>query len=563
MSTPTDTTPTEQPQGDEEPINVSVSDVGSDMTIELDHDTVARFQFHGRDVGWLIERRAAERSDHPFLVWQPKAGPARTWTYAEFAAASAEVARGLIARGVGVGDAVLIHAENCPEAVIAWYADARLGGIAVTTNTRSVAAELSYFIEHSGAVGAITQPKLAAVVAEAGPDLAWTVVTEDNSGEPAGSDEAAHGFEPFEALMGDPGALPALEADPLRPVSIMFTSGTTSKPKAVVHTHGNVLWSATVNPPNIDFGPDDTYMCYLPFFHINTQGWAMWTVLGAGGTVVLQPKFSASRFWEVIAAHEVTHLSLIPFVFKAVGAEPIPEQHTVRVGVFGLIMPFLDEWLGMRVMAAYGMTELVTHCVRSDPNEVYPDMAMGRVAPGYELMIINHGTGRPAEVGEMGELWIRGVRGISVFQEYLNNPEANDKMFTDDGWCRTGDVVRLEADGNIFYCDRDKDALKVGGENVSAREVEDVCRTVPGIDDIAVVAKRHEMLDMVPVVFVIRTETAEPEAIMSEAIIAACRSVLADFKVPRGVYFVEEFPLAELGKISKKDLRELADSFET
>ena len=324
MSTPTDTTPTEQPQGDEEPINIPVSDVGSDTPIELDHDTVARFQFHGRDVGWLIERRAAERSDHPFLVWQPKAGPARTWTYAEFAAASAEVARGLIARGVGVGDAVLIHAENCPEAVIAWYAVARLGGIAVTTNTRSVAAELSYFIEHSGAVGAITQPKLAAVVAEAGPDLAWTVVTEDNSGEPAGSDEVAHGFEPFEALMGDPGALPALEADPLRPVSIMFTSGTTSKPKAVVHTHGNVLWSATVNPPNIDFGPDDTYMCYLPFFHINTQGWAMWTVLGAGGTVVLQPKFSASRFWEVIAAHEVTHLSLIPFVFKAVGAEPIP-----------------------------------------------------------------------------------------------------------------------------------------------------------------------------------------------------------------------------------------------
>ena len=562
MSTPTDTTPTEQPQGDEEPINIPVSDVGSDTPIELDHDTVARFQFHGRDVGWLIERRAAERSDHPFLVWQPKDAPARTWTYAEFAAASAEVARGLIARGVGVGDAVLIHAENCPEAVIAWYAVARLGGIAVTTNTRSVAAELSYFSEHSGAVGAITQPKLAAVVAEAGPDLAWTVVTEDNSGEPAGSDEGAHGFEPFEALMGDPGALPALEADPLRPVSIMFTSGTTSKPKAVVHTHGNVLWSATVNPPNIDFGPDDTYMCYLPFFHINTQGWAMWTVLGAGGTVVLQPKFSASRFWEVIAAHEVTHLSLIPFVFKAVGAEPIPEQHTVRVGVFGLIMPFLDEWLGMRVMAAYGMTELVTHCVRSDPNEVYPDMAMGRVAPGYELMIINHGTGRPAEVGEMGELWIRGVRGISVFQEYLNNPEANDKMFTDDGWCRTGDVVRLEADGNIFYCDRDKDALKVGGENVSAREVEDVCRTVPGIDDIAVVAKSHEMLDMVPVVFVIRTETAEPEAIMSEAIIAACRSVLADFKVPRAVYFVEEFPLAELGKISKKDLRELADSFE-
>ncbi|MEZ5382472.1 MAG: class I adenylate-forming enzyme family protein [Microthrixaceae bacterium] len=527
----------------------------------LDRDTVARYQFHGQDVGWLLDQRALHRADHPFLVWEPADGASRTWTYAEFAAATKEVAAGLAARGVGAGDSVLIHAENCPEAAIAWYAVARLGGVSVTTNTRSVAAELSYFIEHSGAVGAITQPKLAPVVAEAGGDLAWVVVTEDNSGVPAEDAQQDHGFDGFDTLTGDPDTVPELDPDPLRPVSIMFTSGTTSKPKAVVHTHGNVLWAAKVNPTNIDFTPDDTYLCYLPFFHVNTQGWAMWTVLGAGGTVVLQPKFSASRFWSVIAAHEVSHISLIPFVFKAIGAEPIPE-HTVRVGVFGLIMPFLDEWLGMRVMAAYGMTELVGHCIRSTPNETYPDMAMGRVAPGYEMMIVNHETGRPAEVGEMGELWIRGVRGISVFQEYLNNPEANAKMFTEDGWCRTGDVVRLEADGNIFYCDRDKDALKVGGENVSAREVEDVCRTVPGIDDIAVVAKSHEMLDMVPVAFVVRNPAAEPEEVMAAAIIDACKAALADFKVPRAVYFTDEFPTAELGKISKKDLRDLADSYD-
>ncbi len=365
---------------------------------------------------------------------------------------------------------------------------------------------------------------------------------------------------PSSTLHGDPEAVPTLEPDPLRPVGILFTSGTTSKPKAVVHTHGNVLWAAKVNPANIDFRADDVYLAYLPFFHVNTQGWAIWTVLGAGGTVVLQPRFSASRFWEVIAAHRVTHISLIPFVFKAIGADPIPD-HTVRVGVFGLIMPMLDDWLKMRVIAAYGMTELVGHCIRSSPYERYPDMAMGKVAPGYEMMIVNHETGRPAEVGEMGELWIRGVRGISVFLEYLGNPEANAKMFTDDGWCRTGDVVRLEADGNIFYCDRDKDALKVGGENVSAREVEDVCRTVAGIDDIAVVAKAHAMLDMVPVAFVIRNAFAEPEDDMADAIIEACRGSLADFKVPRAVYFLDEFPTAELGKISKKDLRELADTY--
>ncbi|MGI9578728.1 MAG: class I adenylate-forming enzyme family protein [Microthrixaceae bacterium] len=526
----------------------------------IDADTVARFQFHGQDVGWLIDHRAEHRGDHAFLVWEPKDGERRSWSYAEFAEETRRIAGGLAARGIGEGDTLLIHAENCPESVIAWYAMARLGGVTVTTNTRSVAAELEYFIEHSGAKAVITQPQFADVVATAGAGLDWVVVTDDNSGTPAPAEQLDHGHDSFSSLYGDPAAISRIEPDPLRPVGIMFTSGTTSKPKAVVHTHGNVLWAAKVNPSNIDFGADDTYLCYLPFFHVNTQGWAIWTVLGAGGTVVLQPKFSASRFWDVIAANSVTHISLIPFVIKAMMAEPIPE-HTVRVGVFGLIMPILDEMLGMRVIACYGMTELVGHVIRSNPNESYPDMAMGKFAPGYDWMVFNHETGMPAEPGEMGEIWIRGIRGISVFLEYLNNPEANEKMFHPDGWCRTGDIVRLEADGNIFYCDRDKDALKVGGENVSAREVEDVCRTVPGIDDIAVVAKSHDMLDMVPVAFVIRNEMGEPEEKMGPAIIEACEANLADFKVPRAVYFLEEFPTAELGKISKKDLRELADSY--
>ena len=206
------------------------------------------------------------------------------------------------------------------------------------------------------------------------------------------------------------------------------------------------------------------------------------------------------------------------------------------------------------------MTELVTHCVHDDPHESYPDLAMGRVAPGYELMVVKE-DGTLAEVGEMGEIWIRGIRGVSVFLEYFGNQEATDKFFTEDGWGRTGDIVQVLEGGNLVYRDRDKDALKVGGENVSAREVEDVCRTVPGIEDIAVVAKSHEMLDMVPVAFVIPADKAADQDAFGEQIIAACKENLADFKVPRAVYFVDEFPTAELGKISKKDLRELADSY--
>ena len=526
----------------------------------IDPVAAAAFQFRGQDIPWLVDHRAEHRADHTFLVWEPKEGESRTWTYAEFAEATKQVAAGLAARGVTVGDMVLIHAENCPEAVVAWYACARVGAVAVTTNTRSVAAEVNYFIEHTGCVGAITQPKFASLVAEAGPDLGWIVVTDDNSGVAATEEELAHGHESFSSLFGDAASAPSRPADPMLPAGILFTSGTTSKPKAVVHTHANALWAAKVNPTNIDFGPDDIYLASLPFFHVNTQSWAIWTVLGTGGTVVLQPKFSASKFWPVIEKYGVTHISLIPFVIKAAFEQGIPENHTVKVGVFGLIMPVLEQFMNMRVVAAYGMTELVTHCIRDNPYESYPELAMGKVAPGYEFIVVKE-DGSLAEEGEMGEIWIRGIRGVTVCLEYLGNDEANEKFFTDDGWCRTGDIVQLTEGGNVVYRDRDKDALKVGGENVSAREVEDCIRQVPGLEDIAVVAKSHEMLDMVAVAFVILADKSADQDAVAEQILSVCKENLADFKVPRAVYFVDEFPTAELGKISKKDLRELADTF--
>ena len=531
------------------------------QTASIDPAAAAAYQFTGQDIPWLLDHWAEHRSDHPFLVWEPRNGEGRSWTYAEFAQDTRSVAAGLAARGVTTGDMVLIHAENCPEAVIAWYACARVGAVAVTTNTRSVAAEVNYFITHTRCVGAITQPKFASLVAEAGPDLGWIVVTDDNSGEPASAEERAHGHDPLSSLFLDPDDAPVRDREPMLPAGILFTSGTTSKPKAVVHTHANCLWAAKVNPTNIDLHPDDVYLASLPFFHVNTQSWAIWSVLGVGATVVLQPRFSASRFWPVIERHGVTHISLIPFVIKAAFEQGIPEHHTVRVGVFGLIMPVLEQMLGMRVVAAYGMTELVTHCIHSNPYESYPDMAMGKVSPGYEYLVVTE-DGSLAGVGEMGELWIRGIRGLSVCLEYYGNPEATEKFFTPDGWARTGDIVRLLEDGNIVYCDRDKDALKVGGENVSAREVEDAIRaTGAPLEDVAVVAKRHDMLDMVPVAFAILADPSADREAVAEQILEGCRQNLADFKVPRAVYFVDEFPTAELGKVSKKDLRELADTF--
>jgi crotonobetaine/carnitine-CoA ligase len=140
------------------------------------------------------------------------------------------------------------------------------------------------------------------------------------------------------------------------------------------------------------------------------------------------------------------------------------------------------------------------------------------------------------------------------------------KSFTPNGWFKTGDMVSVGDEGNFYFTDRDKDALKVGGENVSARQVEEVCMQVPGggVGEVAIVAKSHEMLDMVPVAFVIKGWGApDDETAFGQAIIDHCKANLADFKVPRAVYFVEEFPRATLEKVAKNKLREMADEMPT
>ncbi|HLM18182.1 MAG TPA: AMP-binding protein, partial [Acidimicrobiia bacterium] len=243
---------------------------------------IEEFQTHGQDIPWLLQHWAEQKPDHDALVWAPREGDGRRWTYAALLTDVQRIAAGLAARGIAKGDKVLIHSENCPEMVLSWLACATLGAVAVTTNTKSVGAEVTYFAEHTGAVAAITQPQYAAMVAGAAPALKWIAVTDDNSGEPASEKEAAHGFDSFDTLVGDAAEFSPRPPEPMLPFGIMFTSGTTSRPKAVVHTHANAIWASRTGPRNIDITTDDTYIIFLPFFHVNAQSWSLFSVLGVG-----------------------------------------------------------------------------------------------------------------------------------------------------------------------------------------------------------------------------------------------------------------------------------------
>lgn len=524
------------------------------------------YTFAGKDIPWLMKLWATQTPDKVFLVWEPKDSSSRSWTYCQFWAETNQVACGLLARGVKKTDKVLIHAENCPEMMIAWYACALIGAVGVTTNTRCIGDELTYFAEHSGAVGCVTQPKFIQALADNAKSIPWFVVTEDNSGEAASTEElaAARKHTPFASLYQHGSEAPARPAEPMLPVGIQYTSGTTSRPKAVVHTHANALWGGRSGSQNLLMNSSDVYLCFLPCFHVNAQSWTFWSMLWVGGTVILQPKFSSSKFWELSLKHKVTRASMIPFTIKAMFAQAVPEHH-YKTWSTGVKLHIIEQHFKVTTFATWGMTETVTHATRSDILQDSPEMNIGVPSPGYEFAVINPETGEYCKVGENGDLYVRGTRGVQLFLEYYKNPEAMKKSFTADGWFQTGDMARLGEDGYMYFADRDKDVLKVGAENVSARQVEEVIGEILGmgvLDEHAVVAQKHDMLDEVPVVFAIKSPwTQLTEEQIREKIMKGCEEKLADFKRPRAVYFEKEFPRVTLEKVAKNKLREMADQY--
>ena len=498
--------------------------------------------FVGMDLASALADRARRFAERPFLIWEPVlGGQAGQWTYGELAAEVDRVAAGLVERGVRRGDAVMLLLDNSPAFLFCWFACARLGAVAVDVNTRYSPDELSYAFDRTGAVGVITHEHLAERVNAAGRPIGWMVTIDDRTGE-------------CPALRGSM-ALPEHFADPAAPMCLQFTSGTTSRPKAVLYTHANVLWAARVGASHGRHSGDDVLLVYAPLFHTMALSWQTLAAFWVGATVVLQPKFSASRFWEISTRHGCTHTSLLGIMMQVLTEQPIP-QHCYKHWNFGLEMPPVEQRYGVRLFNAWGMTEVVTRVIINNVDVPEEPGAIGRPATEYSVRVVRE-DGSDAAIGEPGDLLVGGIRGVSLFAEYLGDPVATAESFDERGYFKTGDRVRVLPSGAIQFVTRAKDMLKVGGENVAAAEIERVVAAVPGVAAAAVVARKDRMLDEVAVVFVVAKGASDPQG-LAAAVVATCREQLADFKVPRAVHFIDELPESLLGKINKGELRELA-----
>lgn len=517
----------------------------------------------GRDIPWLIHQWATRTPDKVFLIWAPAEGTHQQWTYGEFETAVRQVAGGLVEQGVTKGQRVLIHLENCPEHLISYFACAYLGAVAVLTNTRSVENDLQYFCELTEVVGAITQPAFLSLIQNAAPQLQFIALTESNAGQSVATDTDNPQSEsdptasciPFSTLQQ---AAPYKELrphDPMLDLRVQFTSGTTSRPKAVLSTHANSLYAAQQTSLAYSLQAEDIGHCVVPLFHTNGLSVVVMGTLWSGGTVLLQRKFSVSNFWQVANQCRATWASLPGrFFINALATKDVPKHH-YRFWVTG-VLPEVEKRYKVKTRGHWGMTEMITLPLIGDPSHHDPRLAIGRPSTGNDIAI-RHPDGRHCQLGETGDLYVRGARGITLFKEYLNDRQATADSFDDEGWFNTGDRVRIDEQGNLFFADRAKDILRIGGENVAASEIEAVINQLDWVDECAVVGQPHPMLDEVPVAFVsVNHQASKDQKELKQTVLMHCEKQLADFKVVKAVHIVEDFPRSTLHKIAKTVLRD-------
>lgn len=509
------------------------------MTITSPVTLPEHHPFTGRSVASVSAQRFERFAERTILIWEPLDGEGASWTYAEFGQMVDQVAAGLVKRGVCAGDPVMLLVENSPAFLMAWFACARIGAVAVDTNTRYAPDEIDHAVALTEPVGIITHAHLLERLG-ANTEDRWVVLVDESTST-------------LPDLVAHPDHLPAVkDLDPGDPLCIQFTSGTTSRPKAALYTHANALWAGMVGVAHGRVDADDVSLVYAPLFHTMALFWQTMPTFWAGGTVVLMPRYSASRFWDVATRHRCTR-TFFQEIVAATAPDEVP-PHSFRYFISGAELPAVEQRFGVRIQTCWGMTEVVTNVLAGDLDEPGTPKSIGRVSPEYSVDIVDipESSDDPAE----GELRVGGIRGLSLFAGYHRNPEATAEGFDDEGRWRTGDLVRRLPTGEIRFVSRAKDMLRVGGENVAAAEIERVLQLDPEVIVASVVGIPDPIRGEIPIGFII-SNTADPDA-LAERLITSCTAQLADFKVPRRIHFIDELPESLIGKTSKKLLRERA-----
>ncbi|KAA5838395.1 (2,3-dihydroxybenzoyl)adenylate synthase [Saccharopolyspora hirsuta] len=505
--------------------------------------------WRGYTFGQMLRERAAEHPDRIAVV-----DGDRRVTYRELDVRADRLAAGLRAEGIARGDRVVVQLPNIAEFFDVCFALFRLGAVPVFALPSHRLTEISYFCEFSGAAAYITTDveagfdhrKLAAEVVAKLPELRVLI-----AGEPgefrALSDVDA---EPVELAGPEPGDLAFLQ----------LSGGSTGVPKLIPRTHDDYIYSFRASNEICGVTADTVYLGALPIAHnfpMSSPG--TFGVLHAGGRVVLAHRPSPDEVFPLIERERVTLAAAVPplaLVWLDAAADTEHDLSSLEVLQVGgakcseEVARRVKPVLGATLQQVFGMAEgLVNYTRLDDPEEVILTTQGRPISPDDEVLVVDD-EDNPVPPGETGHLLTRGPYTI---RGYYRAPEHNAKAFTPDGFYRTGDVVRLTAEGNIVVEGRAKDQINRGGEKIAAEEVENHLLAHPAVHDAAVVSMPDDYLGERSCAFVVPRGTP-PKA--RELIKFVRERGLAAYKVPDRVEFVDQFPQTGVGKVSKRDLRE-------
>ena len=493
-----------------------------------------------RDRGWSLQMRGviADLARNAAVLYGEDVAVTfpgdRSLSFAEADTLAGRFAGGLAALGVGKGDRVVLHLPNGWRWVVAYHAVARLGAVVVPANILLSAPELTFIVADSGASVAILSPEKAVV------DVGAAIKVVPNG---------KAGLIAFESLLTTEWLPPAV-VDPNELFTIGYTSGTTGRPKGAMLTHGAIFTSVAMTATIHVRTRTDRIWSALPFPHVYGN-----VVMNAGfltgGRLTAPARFDAGEALTDIGAERITLFEGVPTMYYQMLAHSnlaaADLTSLTRCTVGGQTMPItklqaVAERFGCPILELWGMTEVSGPATSHSPWWPMRHGSIGLPFPAMDVRIA------APEAGGAGELMVRGPQ---VMRGYWNDPVATAEALDSEGWLATGDVGRLDEDGYLFIVDRKKDMILTAGYNIYPAELEQAIASHPSVAMVAVAGRADEEKGEVAEAYIVLHTGAAPDA---AAILAHCRELLAAYKIPRRLFFVDDLPRTSTGKIMRRAL---------
>ena len=520
-------------------------------------------------IGSWLQRRRPKSGSRTALICGD-----RELNYEQFAERADRLANAFKDRGIAKGDRVAYLGENHPAFLETLFACGILGAIFVPLNTRLAPPEIQYQLQDCSAAALIHAASLGDLARSgaSGTAVGRLVAVDDKfvDGDKAGgaSGAAAAGGpgghplqEDFEDVVASGASQPLDEEVGLDDgAMILYTSGTTGRPKGALLTHGNITWNCINVIVDFDFSSTDVALMMSPMFHVASLDMGVLPTLLKGGTVILEPKFDPPRVLQLIEQHRVTTVSGVPTTYQllcehaAWATADISSLNKLTCGGSAVPLRVLDayEARGLRFSNGYGMTETAPGATTLPASRSLDKAGSSGLPHFFTDVRIADPLGDLCPAGAVGEIQ---VKGPNVIRGYWNRPEESAASYSGGGWFKSGDMGYKDGDGFVFVSDRLKDMIISGGENIYPAEVEQAIIELEAVGSVAVIGVPDEKWGEVPRAVILLREGAE---LSEQELREHLDGRLARYKIPKSVVFVNDMPRTASGKIRKADLRQMS-----